>query len=253
METTLDPLVTSFLVKGHNELKAVQIKYTSISLLYSTLLSFATVGSYHGIVYWMSQMEEAPTVHVRILKYTDLGPPPSITQTEALPQVSVTATNIRPSIGIPVPVPDAQVSPEQTFATQTELSQQVAPAQEGLEGGGNVAITQDVTISIDDEPGMNDFVPVEKEPQIVKQVKPDYPDLALRSAIEGVVWLKVLVGKDGKPKKIVVLKEIPEAIFTEAAKKAAMQYLFTPAMMNTGPVQVWVTIPFKFRIREVPS
>jgi protein TonB len=252
METTLRPLVTSYLIQGHQELKRLRYKYTSISWFISSTLSFAIVGGYHGITYLISQMEEAPTVHLRILKYTDLGPPPSIANTEALPQVGVSATNIKPSVGIPVPVPDAQVSPDQTFATQTELSQQTSPTQDRLnKGEENVSINQD--ISIEDEPGVNDFVPVEKEPQVARQVKPEYPDIALRAGIEGTVFLKILVGKDGKPKKVVVLKEIPENVFTEAAKKAAMQYLFTPAMMNSGPVQVWVTISFKFRIRDVSS
>jgi protein TonB len=252
METTLSPLVTSFLLQGHQELKSLRYKYTSLSLLISSALSFSVMGGYHGITYWLTQMEEAPTVRLRVLKYTDLGPPPSIANTEALPQVGVSATNIKPSIGIPVPVPDAQVSPDQTFATQTELSKQTSPTQEDLNTGeGNVAINQD--ISIDEEPGVNDFVPFEKEPQVALKVKPEYPDIALRAGIEGAVFVKVLVGKDGKPKKVVVLKETPENVFTDSAKRAAMQYLFTPAMMNTGPVQVWVTISFKFRIRDVSS
>ena len=61
------------------------------------------------------------------LKYTDLGPPPSLTN-QAAPAVAVSGPAVRPSIGVPVPVPDAEVSPEQTIASQTELSQQSAPA-----------------------------------------------------------------------------------------------------------------------------
>ncbi len=58
---------------------------------------------------------------------------------------------------------------------------------------------------IDDTPPP-DFVPVEKEPQIVNEVIPKYPELAQRAGIEGRVIVKIWVDKDGKPHKAVVLK-----------------------------------------------
>jgi hypothetical protein len=29
-----------------------------------------------------------------------------------------------------------------------------------------------------------------------------------------------------------------------------MQWVFTPAIMNNGPVAVWVAIPFKFKLKN---
>ncbi|GAG02318.1 unnamed protein product, partial [marine sediment metagenome] len=34
------------------------------------------------------------------------------------------------------------------------------------------------------------------------------------------------------------------------AVKAAMSFVFTPAYMNNGPVSVWVSIPFKFKLAD---
>jgi TonB family protein len=45
----------------------------------------------------------------------------------------------------------------------------------------------------------------------------------------------------------VILKSDAE-IFNEEAKKAALQWVFTPAVMQQGPVDVWVSIPFRFRL-----
>jgi protein TonB len=112
---------------------------------------------------------------------------------------------------------------------------------------GEVQIAQDIII--EDEPGVDEFVPVEKQPQIVKKIVPTYPDMAMRAGIEGTVWVKILVDKDGKPKKAVIVKSTSD-IFDDAAKEAAMQFLFTPAIMNNGPVKVWVSIPFRFRLKD---
>jgi TonB family protein len=59
--------------------------------------------------------------------------------------------------------------------------------------------------------------------------------------------VKVWVDKEGKVRKAVVLKSDAE-IFNQAATDAAQQWVFTPAVMQKGPVAVWVSIPFRFRL-----
>ena len=82
------------------------------------------------------------------------------------------------------------------MATQTEMSQTVAPMIEGdMESGGAVEIEQDIRIDEDAPPA--DFVPVEKEPVPVKKVEPKYPELAMRAGLEGKVWVKIWVDKEG--------------------------------------------------------
>ncbi len=183
-------------------------------------------------------------VQVRVRLYSDLGPPPSITQTNAPPPIAVSAPVAKPTVGVPVPVPDAEVSAEQTIATQQEMSQAVAPVEAGA-GEGPVQVQQD--ISIEEPPA--DFVPVEKEPVVVKKVEPKYPELAMRAGLEGKVWVKIWVDKEGKPKQVIVIKSDAE-IFNEPAIEAAKQFVFTPAYMNNGPVSVWVSVPFKFRLSD---
>jgi len=236
---------------GRTELREFAQRAMTRGMAVSTVLVLAVVGSYHMTEYLQSD-DDAPTVRTRIMKYTDLGPPPSIQSAETLPTVGVASNIIKPCIGIPVPVPDAEVNPEQTIATQQELSSvqnQSLRENEG-EGSGGIAIEQDLLI---DEPGVDEFIPVEKEPMVVRAAKPKYPQIAQMAGIEGTVWVKILVGKDGKPKRAVVLKEIPEGTFREAAIEAAMHYLFTPAYMNAGPVQVWTAVKFKFVLTTVPS
>lgn len=227
---------------GAVELKAVQQKYWMIGLGIAVLIHLVIVGSYY--VAAVLRAEEPPPITVRILRYSDLGPPPSITQTNTPPPIAVSAPVAKPTVGVPVPVPDAEVSAEQTIATQQEMSQTVAPVTEGT-GEGPVQIQQDLNI---DEPPA-DFVPVEKEPVVVKKVEPKYPELAMRAGLEGKVWVKIWVDKEGKPKQVIVLKSDAE-IFNEPSIEAAKQFVFTPAYMNNGPVAVWVSVPFKFKLSE---
>ena len=100
----------------------------------------------------------------------------------------------------------------------------------------------------EDDPDMDKFIAVQKMPEIIFQAKPFYPDLAVRSNIQGRVWVKILVSREGKPKKAIVVKSDDE-IFNRAAIDAAMKYVFTSALQNDKPVAVWVIVPFKFELR----
>ena len=48
--------------------------------------------------------------------------------------------------------------------------------------------------------------------------------------------------------KAALLKSDAE-ILNQPAIDAAMQFVFTPAMQHSGPVSVWVSIPFKFNLK----
>ncbi|MCL4538262.1 MAG: TonB family protein [Bacteroidetes bacterium] len=230
---------------GARNLKSLVQRYTTIGMGIAVVMHMTAVGVYWGSQYLGRETERsAPVV---MLKYSELGPPPSITHQQALPQVMAATQMAKPSVGIPVPVPDASVSPEQTIATQRELSKIAGPITQHSGGGDSVGVSMgDFKVPTDDGPPP-DFVPVEKEPQIIRGAKPEYPDLAQRAGIEGRVIVKIWVDREGKPRKAIVLKSDAE-MFNKPAVDAAMQHRFTPAIMNQGPVAVWVVIPFTFQL-----
>jgi len=102
-----------------------------------------------------------------------------------------------------------------------------------------------------DDGGLNDvdFVPYDKEPQIVKKVEPTYPEHAKRTRLEGKVIVKMWIDIDGKVKQVIVLKSDAE-IFNQPAIEAAKQFVFTPAYLNNEPVALWVSYPFLFRLPD---
>jgi len=90
------------------------------------------------------------------------------------------------------------------------------------------------------------FVAVEKEPQIVHLVTPDFPSFVWRMGGEGQVVIRVLIDANGKPLDSQILKST-NAVFEQPVVDAVMKSQFNPAQMGQGPVAAWLTIPFKFR------
>jgi len=96
-----------------------------------------------------------------------------------------------------------------------------------------------------------EFWAVEKKPEVVKRVQPRYPELARRAGIEGQVFVRVLVGEDGRVIRAEIYGARPaevKDVLGPAALEAAQQFVFTPGMQRDKPVKVWVMIPFQFRL-----
>jgi protein TonB len=234
---------------GLPELRANYQKYLLRALIISVIFNFALLGTYWAVVFL--DKDEPPVRVVRIMKYSELGPPPSIAENKLAVAASVAISSaVKPSIGIPVPVPDALVDPEQTFASQTELSQVVAMGDGQANGETQVVAEEsDFDLQIEDEGPPPDFVPFEKPPAVIKRIEPIYPEIARKAGIEGKVIVKVWIDKHGKVKDVIVLKSTVE-ILNNAAIAAAKQWEFTPAMMKVGPVEVWSTLTFSFRLKD---
>ena len=154
-----------------------------------------------------------------------------------------------------VSVPDAIADPKVTLATQNELKNGLVLNGESTCQGTGVGLgpgdgfgTDQTHIGELDEPEPGDFVAVERDPILVRPVVPNYPELMVKAGIEGTVWVKIWVNRQGKPHEVRIVKRDNE-LFNEAAVHAAKQFLFTPAYMNSGPVSVWVTVPFRFRLK----
>ena len=217
---------------GAPELKENYQKYMLRGLMAASLLSFLGVGTYWSSIYVTG--EEDPRIILRIPR-TELTLPPSITGSSAA--LAVAPPSVKPRMGIPVAVPDAEISPEATIPAQPDLDS--TPAEVGTGNGTDIII--------DDEPS-SIFVAYEKEPVAIRKVAPAYPEIARRAGIEGIVHVKVWVDKKGKVRKAEIYKS-DEGIFNQPAIDAVTQWVFTPALMKNGPVSVWVVIPLKFQLQ----
>jgi protein TonB len=152
----------------------------------------------------------------------------------------------------PAPV-DQKVNSEPA-PTKTEVSPQPAPVE--LPKSDPLKLSTPATESTPPKPDPTAveppqtatpaFIPVERDPQIVKLEKPEFPGFVWKMGIEGQVVVRVLIDPNGKPLDSQILKST-NTVFEQPVIDAVMKSQFNPAQMGPGPVAAWLTIPFKFR------
>ena len=223
-------------------------------LTWATALTILLTAAVFGTYYWWSHRpvpEVAEQETVRIVHFTDLGVPPSISR-PAAPQVNVAREVAKiaappPAIAIPEPVADERAR-TQTIATVSQMAENIAPLtlddlDFGEGGGDSLVVDLDLAYS----PAPDDFVSVDSEPVRISIDAPVYPQVARTAGIEGTVVVRVLVGRDGKVKDVIYI-EGPEGL-KSAAADCARTAVFRPALMDHKPVEVWVLMPVTFKLR----
>jgi len=83
--------------------------------------------------------------------------------------------------------------------------------------------------------------------EIQKHLK--YPNVARKAGIEGIVFVRVLVGVDGRTEKMECIRAKPaNRGFEDAAKEAIKQVRWEPAEQHDKKVRVWHTIAVRFSL-----
>jgi len=227
-----------FMPYGAPELRQVAKRYLVRATLVGSMLWVVVFFLLLVAVLVLSHRpKESATI---VVPYRELAAPPPLSQDAPPPQVQVAQPVAPPTVGVAVPVPDAEAPPEQTIATQQEIAQSTG----SVETGGDNIVVQAPTE--DEMPKFGEYVYVEELPEAITKVPPQYPDIAREAGVDGTVLVQALVGKDGKVKDTKVVKSTP--MLDSAAETAVKQWVFKPALSNNKPVAVWVAVPVKFSL-----
>ncbi len=89
---------------------------------------------------------------------------------------------------------------------------------------------------------------VEKKPELLKQVKPEYPQAAREAGLEGVVLVEFTVGKDGRVKDARVMEG--HAWFRKPSLEALSGFRFNPGRQNERFVEVRMFIFMRFQLNS---
>lgn len=92
-----------------------------------------------------------------------------------------------------------------------------------------------------------EFFAVSEKPVMLQQATPDYPDLARKAQIEGIVVVTVTIGKTGLVENAKIFKSIP--MLDESALEAAKKCKFKPAKQRDKFVKVKMNVPFNFKLK----
>lgn len=238
-----DPNVSlfEFMPYGAPELQEVAKRYmfraTVVSMVSAMALCLLTFGGY------MLAKRAPKETSVIVVPYREIAAPPPLSNDAPPPQVAITTAVAPPTVGVAVPVPDAEAPPEQTIASQEEISAQTQSAPTTGDGDQQIVVQPP---SEDEMPKLGEYVYFEEMPEAITKVPPTYPDIAREAGVDGVVTVQALVGKDGRVKDTKVTKSIP--MLDAAAVAAVRGWVFKPALSNNKPVAVWVAIPVRFNL-----
>ncbi len=85
--------------------------------------------------------------------------------------------------------------------------------------------------------------------QVLRNPAPSYPIEAVRAGITGTVELEILVGVDGKPIDVLIVRSSGNRALDQAARKVVLQrWAFQPAMENGQAVQARGRVPIEFKL-----
>jgi len=103
------------------------------------------------------------------------------------------------------------------------------------------------------------FVAYDKAPEpiggfAVIQSYLEYPEIARKAGMEAYLIIGVLIDERGYVIKTQVMQESGSNVgFEDAAQKAVIQVKWKPAMQRDKPAKVWISIPIRFRLKEIVS
>lgn len=85
-----------------------------------------------------------------------------------------------------------------------------------------------------------------KAPTLIERVDPEYPPLALRARVQGVVVLETVVDRQGRVEDVRVLRSIP--LLDQAAITAVRQWRYSPLLLNGMPERFVLTVTVSFSL-----
>lgn len=150
-------------------------------------------------------------------------------------------------LGIPNPVPDDAIEEFDTVVVMGDYDPVVINRGDFDSDRDGDSFDSDRGIYY---PSIDSFVPVESMPEMIYEVKPEYPRLAEIAGMEGVVWIAVLVSKDGKVVKAALARSSGNGSLDQAALAVAKRNRFKPGVQNGKPVAVWVTYQVEFVVED---
>jgi protein TonB len=86
------------------------------------------------------------------------------------------------------------------------------------------------------------------QPALIKRVEPEYPPLAVKAHIQGVVILEATVDEDGNVVDVKLLRSANPLLDREAAI-AVRQWRYTPVVLNGTRVPFILTVTLSFSLQ----
>ena len=168
------------------------------------------------------------TIHIPLVEPEPLPPPPK-------PPENRTSEQPTPRS---VPTPSTPVIEPRSSDFTTTFPPPLPPLTETGEIGGGAIV---------DPPKPSVFVGPQIDQRYVHELQPPYPPGKIRAEEEGVVIVRVLIGPDGRVKRIEKV-EGDDDFFRATAAQATRRWRFKPATRDGVAVEGWRTMTVRFEL-----
>lgn len=255
---------------GAAEIKSVYMRNLRRGLEYAVIIHIALFSIYFLINY--ANNVNADNQKPRIFEIKEVifndPPPPIDNEIPDQPKINEQIKNLDdPGAKIPDPV-SRNLAEQMTIKTQDELNNikndvSLNPNDNtkyvyNPDNGNTTKIDDNIIIKTIKDPETDNEnknytgAEVEYLPECINltqvQASLVYPELAISTGIQGKVSIKILVSKEGKVIKVGSFKG-PE-VFYDEIKSKVRNLEFTPGILNNKTVNVWVNVPFSFKLIE---
>jgi protein TonB len=169
-----------------------------------------------------------------------------------IPEIKVKPYQLRERQEIvAIEIPDQiQVPPPPKEEAKPQIPTEIEPSEEATaeETIASTELNIEAPPELPPAPTRTEFFTAyDTPPQVIRQVPPEYPELAKMSELEGVVMVQIGVDEFGNVVEARVLQGIEG--LNQAAIDAVMQWKFTPAKQRDVPVPVRIVVPIRFVLR----
>jgi len=235
---------------------------SSIPVLISTTAHVVIVGALLAvpILYVNAQLPEVP----HMITFVAAAPPPPPPLPPPPPPPASTPS--KPKASKPVPTVSRRAAPVEAPREIVEETHIETGSAEGVPGGVEGGIPGGVVGGVvggiisdlppPPAPPPPPPAPVRREPvrvggevkapALIERVEPEYPLLAVRAQVQGVVILEALVGPHGRVEDVRVLRSIP--LLDDAAIAAVRQWRYSPLLLNGTPQRFVLTVTVSFNL-----
>jgi len=156
----------------------------------------------------------------------------------------------------PPPPPEAEKPPEAPPEPQLAETQQQIPLSADLEvalgSGGALAgfgAIRSLTAAEAVQEDTFDVADLEKRPEAVSQVAPNYPTELRKAKVEGVVTLIFVLDETGRVEDPRV-ENSSRSEFEKPALEAIRKWRFSPGQKDGQPVRTYIRVPMRFRVNS---
>ncbi len=174
-------------------------------------------------------------------------PPPSAAKAAVAARVAP-KTVASAGFVAPIEVP-AEIRPEEGL----DLGGVDGGIAGGVEGGIPGGVVGGIVAGLPDAPPPPAAKPVRvggdvREPKKVVDVAPEYPDLALKAHLQGIVIIEATIDERGRVVDAKILRGVK--MLDDAALEAVRQWVYTPTLLSGIPTPVVMTVTVSFRFRD---